>query len=215
MNIPYTPQSMWVWSPHGHMVTGVSSRYAFELRVPRGTGATTAPPLWRSGDPVVSIRRDARPVAVSRDERGDQRAWVDAMLNARQGNLDGPVPAVPEVKPAYRRLLAASDGRIWVSVSTRSERYEPPPPGPSTLPGVSQGVGGGAGGGAPSIPRVTPAPWREPVIFDVFEADGRYVGQVGVPWDTRVLSMRGDTVWGVITNQDEVPIVHRLRVTWR
>lgn len=215
-NIPYTPQSMWVLSPLGWMITGVSRTYAFELRrpPPGRASAHAAPPLWQEGDVVVSVRRDVRPLPVSREERADQRDHIDALLAARQGNLDGPVPPIPDLKPAYRRLLAGEDGRIWVALSTPSEKYTPPPAGSSSNPGFASGAGAAPGGG-PGSPRIAPAPWREPALYDVFEPDGVWIGQVSVPWDTRIIRMRGDTVWGVVRDADDVPVVRRLRIAWR
>jgi hypothetical protein len=215
MNIPYTAQTLWALSPLGSIVTGVTRTYAFELRLPPSAGAGAAPSrVWREGDPVVSVRRAVRPVPVSRAERADQREWVDAMLSARPGTLSGPVPDVPDAKPAYRRLVVASDGRVWILVSTPSERYTPPVDAPSSSQ-MSAGTGTGAGGGGPALPRIPPAPWREPAVWDVFEPDGTYVGQVDVPRDTRILRMHADTVWGVVTNEDDVPVVRRFRVGWR
>jgi hypothetical protein len=55
----------------------------------------------------------------------------------------------------------------------------------------------------------------EPVVFDVFEADGRYIGQVRAP---RGFSMnpqpiaRGDHVWAVFRDELDVNYVARFRI---
>jgi hypothetical protein len=80
------------------------------------------------------------------------------------------------------------------------------------------GGGGGIGragvsGGPPGTARA-PLLWREPVLFDVFEPDGTYVGQVGFPDNTTIHAMRGDHAWGVQRDADGVESVHRFRITW-
>lgn len=58
---------------------------------------------------------------------------------------------------------------------------------------------------------------REPIVFDVFERDGRYVGQGGGPaafsnWPTPVF--RGDHVWATERDKLGVQYIVRYRVTW-
>ncbi|MNC89062.1 hypothetical protein D3C83_49550 [compost metagenome] len=58
-------------------------------------------------------------------------------------------------------------------------------------------------------------PWREPNVFDVFEPDGAYIGQVQFPDDTFWhMSIRGDTVVAALRIEDGVNIVRRYRVVW-
>jgi hypothetical protein len=218
---PYSPQAVWTWSPLGYLVSGITNRYAFELRIPPAPGtaggvAAGVPARWRAGDAVLSIRRTTQAVAVSRAERADQRARLQAQLEAAPGTISGSMPEIPGTKPAYKRLQVDEGGRIWVQISMPSEKYDPekdPTPG---QPGAIMGGGFNRGGVSTSSQRglVPPAPWREPAVYDVFEADGTYIGQVGVPYDTRIMRMRGDRVWGVVRNEDDVPVVKRFRIAW-
>jgi hypothetical protein len=62
---------------------------------------------------------------------------------------------------------------------------------------------------------IPPQTWLEPVAFDVFEPDGRYLGMVRAPEgfsrSPRPV-MRGDTVWAVVRGELEVPYVVRFHV---
>lgn len=208
IGVPYAARALWAWSPLGYMASAVTQRYAVELH-PAGSGGTS----------LISIRRDVRPVPIERAEREAREEWLRAGLDRAQGTLDGPVPDVPRQKPPFTRLQVADDGRIWVQLSTPSERYDPEtdesgvmPGGP---PGVGIGVSGGGRAGAPPVIRpIPPVPWREPVLYDVFEPDGTYIGQVALPYDTRLVRMRADVVWAVVLNEDGVPIVRRFRLEW-
>ena len=64
-----------------------------------------------------------------------------------------------------------------------------------------------------AIPQLT---WVEPVAFDVFEPDGRYLGMVRAPegFSTRPTPVfRGDTVWAVVHGELDIPLVKRFAVT--
>ena len=57
--------------------------------------------------------------------------------------------------------------------------------------------------------------WVEPVAFDVFEPDGRYLGMVRAPrgFSTRPQPVfRGDTVWATVRDDLEVPYIVRFRI---
>jgi len=216
VTVPYAPQSLSALSPLGGFVTGVTTRYAFELRLPRRAGAAPgAPPTWSPADGVISVRRDIERVGVSREERAALRSDLEARLERAQGTLNRQIPEISSTKPPYRRIDVGDDGRIWIRVSTPSERYDPAEPGSSPGGGVTMGVGGGSTGIRPTFTPIAPVPWREPTRYDVFEPDGSYVGQVALPYDTRILRMRGDTVWGVVTDDLDVPVVRRFRIGWR
>jgi hypothetical protein len=102
------------------------------------------------------------------------------------------------VKPFFKDIEIADDGRIWASISTPSERYDPPQR-TSRLTGAPISIIG----------------WREPTIYNVFDPDGTYLGQVAVPYNTRLLVMRADLVWAVAHDQDDVHYVKRFRIAWQ
>jgi hypothetical protein len=193
--VPFTPTGMWAWSPLGYMVTGFSSRYAVDLRVP--PAARGSPPrTWQPGDPVISIRRAVAPVQVAAAERDQRRAQVETSMRNTDPQWRWNGPEIPRTKPPYRELWVGADGRIWVSVSL--------PSAPRTVDGPPDAQG-------PQTRRTT---WTQPLAFDVFEPDGRYVGQVPIPSGTYPHVMRGDHIWGTTTDADGVPSVHRFRIAW-
>ncbi|HJU72321.1 MAG TPA: hypothetical protein VJ717_01135, partial [Gemmatimonadaceae bacterium] len=54
--------------------------------------------------------------------------------------------------------------------------------------------------------------YAEPNVYDVFEADGTYLGRVRVNRGDRVLRMRGDKLWGVFKDSLDVAYLARWRV---
>ena len=58
-------------------------------------------------------------------------------------------------------------------------------------------------------------PYRAPVVFDVFEPAGEYLGRVEAPdgFQTYPLPViRDRNVWAVVTDELDVPRLHRFRV---
>lgn len=67
----------------------------------------------------------------------------------------------------------------------------------------------------PAAVRMPPLRWREPVVFDVFDPDGRYLGEVRAPEGFSLNPspyIRGDRVWAVVRDELDVSYVVRFRV---
>ena len=111
---------------------------------------------------VLRIGRNHRPVAVSDDEHDHhEQRILDRMRRYDAGwSWDG--PDIPDHKPPFRGLSAGSDGRIWVSLWTEGQR----------VPNEEHD---------PTNPESAPFTWVEPLRYDVFEADGTYLGAVVPP----------------------------------
>ncbi|MEX2283759.1 MAG: hypothetical protein WEE89_14835 [Gemmatimonadota bacterium] len=180
MTVPYWPRAFWTFSSRGYFITALPNRYSIDIK---------------QGNQVVSIRRNVEPIAISAEERQEQRDFTRDRLRAF-GTFNGSVPDVPRTKPYFKWITTFDDGRIWASLSTRSERYDPPT---RTVEGRTQ----------PSLR------WREPTMFDVFEPDGTYVGQVAVPDGIYLESVRGDVAWGYTRGEEDVPYVVRYRIAWK
>ena len=105
----------------------------------------------------------------------------------------GPALTCTERKPPYRALRVGERGRIWVHRHTVAEQVE--------------------GEQAVDPNRPPPITWREPIVFDVFEPDGTYLGAVHLPPRTRAYVFRGDTVWGIRTGELDEQYVVRLAVS--
>jgi hypothetical protein len=184
--VPFSPTKTWAFSPHGHMVGGLSTRYAIDQYLRDGT--------------VLRMERVDDPVAVApgeRENREEQARW-----NMRQTQPDWTWngPAIPDTKPPFRGLYVGKDGRIWVMV---------PQPGE---PIPEDQVESPRDNGDPN-PR-PPALWREPIAFDVFEPDGTYLGRALAPtgfspYPTPVFD--GDRVWAVVRDELDVQYVVRFR----
>jgi hypothetical protein len=99
---------------------------------------------------------------------------------------------VPARKPPYRLLYVGERGRIWVWRYTRAEKMDP------------------AEVREPDPHRPPPITWREPIVFDVFEPDGTYLGEVHMPPRTNAMVLRGDTIWGIRTGELDEEYVVRL-----
>jgi hypothetical protein len=220
--LPFDPQPTWALSPLGYFVTGIPDRYAFELLIPAGSAVPRSPGDWRRGQPVISIRREVKPEAVSGAERKAERERVEALLRRTDPKWNWNGPDLPDVKPLYRNLIAAQDGRIWLTRVVESGRGSGAPG--TTFSTMERSVGSGGGGGRPpggARPQTpSPADTRaaeppRPGLYDVFEPNGTFVGQVQVPPRTQLMVRRGDNAWGVVYDDDDVATVKRFRIVWR
>ncbi len=202
VSAPFSLGRMGALSPLGYQVTGSTDRYAVDLRVAPASRARDRTPWWHPGDPVISLRgADPRPVELSQDEWRDRTRYLREQVDALGGRPQGPIPAVPRQKQLLRSLSVDEDGRIWVWLSAPSERYDPP---------------------APVVPRGQRPPpvlaWREPMVADVIEPSGTYLGRVQFPGDitsTHRMVARGDRLWVVVADGEGVETLRRYRIVWR
>jgi hypothetical protein len=198
---PFQPGWRYAWSPFGYYATAWTANYAVDLRIPVLLPGSRFG-VWREGDVVRSIRRRVEPVPVSNEERNDRRARLAETRDASQGRLTGSIPDIPRTKPPIAGLQFGDDGRLWVRVATPSERFTP------------ERVQSADG-----QPVVQPLAWREPVVFDVFEPDGRYIGRVGAPaypvCSSGSMRVRGEVVWCSGRDDDDIPVLRRYRIEWR
>jgi hypothetical protein len=101
--VPYAPEMSAAASPLGFLVTGVSSRYAFEL--PAADGRS-----------VVSVRRSVAPIPIPAQVRDALRDAVIASMRKDVPGWTWNGPPVPSVQPSFGRIEVGSDGRIWVAL---------------------------------------------------------------------------------------------------
>jgi hypothetical protein len=184
--VPFTPAVAWGFSPLGYMVAGLATDYRIDL--------------FRIGEPVLRIEREWTPIPVEREEAEEQRERITASFRRIQGNWSWNGPDIPDTKPPYRGLFVDDDNRVWVLVSQRARAI------------ISEAE-------ASEEERVTgrrPLRFREPPAFDVFDAEGRYLGHVRAPESLRYTRpepiIRGDTAWAVVTDELDVPSVVRFRI---
>ncbi len=144
---------------------------------------------------VLRIERtNWRPVPVAPAERAEHERIVTDMMRRVDPAWRWTGPGIPNTKPPYTGLLVGDSGRIWLLLHQEAQQNEP------DLEDTDE---------AAANPQLT---WTEPVAFDVFEPDGRYLGMVRAPrgFSTRPSPvMRGDTVWAVVHGTLDVPFVSR------
>jgi hypothetical protein len=189
---PYQSHASWAWHPRGNFATYNSSSYILDVRVgserSRGAGGVN--------DRVIRIQRTIPRVVVTPAEAADQRAYLRASVAGQR--TTGTFPEIPDSKPPIRSVRFSAEGRIWVQISTNSERFDP-------------GVPASASGGRPR----PVLKWRERPVFEVFEADGAFIGRVAFPVGAQPVFIRGETVWCVARNDEDMLVLQRYRVLLR
>lgn len=185
----YLPMATWGLTRDGDLLVGCPAEYRFEIRDRMGG--------------VAEARGPYRPVGVPDVERTDvSKAWILQMNNSGrfQEEWKWSGPGIPEVKPAYLRLLGGEDGRIWV--------WPAHPSDPNPAPEGWAMVGG--------LPTTL---WSEAQTgtFDVFDSIGAFQGHLRLPPEVRYTPfpdtpdpvIRGDTVW-TVTNVPGVVARYRM-----
>lgn len=191
------PAGRWAIHPSGQFVTGRTDAYSLDLRQASGK--------------ILRIQRAVEPVALESGERSELESDIAnsgppiESMSITTGKAPvieyGPRQTVPPVKPLFRTILTGTDGRIWVQLHMRAEKIDPATETVRSPCNVDRK-------GEPP-----PMTWREPIVWDVFEEDGRYLGAVAVPPMTMLRAMSGDTVWGVQRGESDEEYVVRYRVT--
>lgn len=146
---------------------------------------------------VLRIIRDSEPEPVAAGERMAAEFRVSTAMRGLQPNWSWNGPPIPNRKPAFRELFAGQDGRIWVLL------HAPARPAPELAVDPSPGE------------PAPPTPWIEPVLFDVFEPDGTYLGQVSAPEGFLTVPapvFGSQHVWAVVADELDVQSVVRFRI---
>ncbi|NKB88769.1 MAG: 6-bladed beta-propeller [Acidobacteria bacterium] len=144
---------------------------------------------------TLRVQRVVEQAQVSDDEHAayeDMRAW----LNENQGQfMSAEMTETPRVKPFYRALYTGAEGRIWVyrygPVEARTDLPEP------------------VEGRPPAFP------FEEAKVFDVFERDGTYLGEVIADHSINLHHVDLDAAWGTRAGDDGVTSVVRVRFVAR
>jgi len=157
--------------------------------------------LFIAPNRVLRIERaDWTPARVLAAEKDEQERIVTADLRQVDPAWRWNADPIPEAKPPYNRIYIGQYGRIWVHLHQEAVQIES-----ADVEEVRPG-------------EVPPQTWIEPVAFDVFEPDGRYLGMVRAPegFSTNPQPvMRGDTVWAVVRGEMDVPYIVRLQIEHR
>jgi len=184
-SVPFTPSATWTFSPFGYAVGGLSTEYRIDH--------------YRTDAPVLRIERDWIPVLVLTDEKAERERQIIENFKRGFGSWRWNGPPIPDTKPPFRDIMVDDDGRTWVQVSQpgyeyRSEQEAREEEGRTERPQLR---------------------YRERIVFDVYDADGRFLGPVKVPDEFRSFPeprARGMTVWAVTADELGVNRVVRFRV---
>jgi hypothetical protein len=150
--------------------------------------------LARKGQKPVVIRRSMPPVPLLPEERAEEQEAITWSMRRTDQKWTWNGPPIPETKAPLTQLFVARDGRIWARVATPSERIpdsELDPPRPSGPPQRH---------------------FRSPVVWEVFESDGRFLGRIGFPPRTTLMEADGFRVWAIGRDADDLPAVLRFRI---
>jgi hypothetical protein len=145
------------------------------------------------GLPIV-VRRELAPVPVDAQEIADEEASITWSLRQTEPGWSWRGPPLPTSKAPLTGLVATRDGRIWARVAVPSEEIpeaELVPPRDSTQPVLRH---------------------RMPAVYEVFSAEGRFLGRVALPPRTQLVDADGDTVWGLALDEFDMAAVSRYRI---
>lgn len=137
----------------------------------------------------VRIERVYEPVSVTAGEREIDRV-VRQWQRARGAVRVDDRPTPPDFKPAYSRILIARTGEIWVFRHAVGEQWG------------TQDLGH----------NLTLPLFREPLEADVFDAHGHYLKTVQGASSINPKVVSGDTVWAVVTGEQDQHYVARYLV---
>jgi hypothetical protein len=163
-----------------------------------GVSTRYAIDLFVAPDRVLRIERANRElVPVLDEERAERERIMTANMRQTEPGWRWRGDPIPATKPPWANFFVGERGRIWVLLHQEAYQIETDEE-PEERPGA--------------IPTQT---WVEPVAFDVFEPDGRYLGMVRAPrgfsWRPQPV-FRGDTVWAIVRDELEVPYVVRFHI---
>ncbi|MHB1225438.1 MAG: 6-bladed beta-propeller, partial [Gemmatimonadaceae bacterium] len=144
-------------------------------------------------DGPLRIERDVPAVPVDAAERSQIERSLTRSIQRPSPGWRWNGPPVPDRKPPIDGLVVHADGRIWVARSFASVRVDDPDADSSDVDAEPL--------------------WRSPGGYDVFAADGHWLGHLPLPRGTALLHMRGDTAWGTVRDSLDVQRVVRFRIT--
>ncbi|NOT09003.1 MAG: hypothetical protein HOP28_12460 [Gemmatimonadales bacterium] len=143
----------------------------------------------------VQIRREMAAVPIGAAERDEEQARIVDQMRRTDPSWTFHGPPIRESKAPLSGLVVSRDGRLWLPVAVPSERI---PDGELTKPR------------RPEAPIIH---FRMPVVYEVYEPTGVFLGRIAFPKRTRLIEADGDLVWALVRNEDDLPAVVRFRIT--
>lgn len=159
-----------------------------------GNGVTYEIIVARPAGKPVSMRRESTPIAITPEQRDEDEQRILWQMRSVDPSWTWQGPALPRTKAPLLQLTVTRDGRIWARVAAPSE----PIPEDELTPQRKDG---------PPVRR-----FRAPQAWEVYEADGRFVGRVDFPPRTVLVQAEGDRVWAIGRDENDLPAILRLRL---
>lgn len=150
--------------------------------------------IARPGVPPRAVARSFPGVPVSEEERSEEHESLLHNMRQTDPGWTWRGPQLPETKAPMMGLSVARDGQIWARVALPSERI----PDEELTP--------------PRDPKQPVNHFRTPVAYEVFAADGTFLGRVSFPRRATLIEADGDLVWALGRDENDLPAVMRLRV---
>ena len=209
----HMPFAQWSRGRTGVLAFGCSASFTIDVARPGG-GLTRLSKEWEPRvrtDPEYEYWSDGFRGANLQRRRNNE--ILISLGRAAEVMPIPPIPILPRERPAFLRLWFTDDGRLWAW---------PGAPGWSRawteeeLGFLRQQAGG------ERIPPRFWAYWNPTDGFEVFDADGRWIGHVDTPetWATAPYPgrgdpyFRGDTVWALVREEFDVRYLVRFEVEW-
>lgn len=182
--VPFAASLTWNLAYDGSIIVGASDRYRFRIIQPSGG--------------VIEVQRYWDPVRISADEAGYWTRLTRAQFSGVP-DLSWNGENIPDHKPAFVAFLPARSGEIWVV------RHGPVPPDACSLPPEEMA--------ATQDPIAIQECMLGDLIVDVFDRDGRYLGNVeGFPYLLNMPFVDGDTLVAAIQDDAGTVLVKRYRL---
>lgn len=104
-SIPFAPQLIWRYDPHGLIWSGLTDRYRLVVQN-------------LSGDTTRIIERPFEPIPVSSAEREEAIEGLE-WFTAQGGKID--LSRIPRTKPAFQSFFTDPDDFLWVTPTTSKD----------------------------------------------------------------------------------------------
>jgi hypothetical protein len=148
----------------------------------------------RPGATPRAIVRTMPGVPVSEEERAEEHESLLYNMRQTDPSWSWRGPQLPETKAPLMGLFVARDGRLWARVALPSERI----PDAELVPSRD--------------PKRPVNHFRTPVAYEVFGADGTFLGRVIFPPRTTLMEADGNLVWALGRDENDLPALLRFRI---
>lgn len=184
---PFSPVTMSALSPHGYLVVAKNDNYTISRPLPDGR--------------TLRIVRSWDPIRLQRGERSQYRqhaAHVAALWEGYGFSND-----IPAEKPPFWAIRVDEEARLWVARHNEGVFLKETEGERARRRELAQYRG--------SEP--PPLEWWEPLVVDVIEPTGRFLGTLRFPSNRfAIMSARGRQVWAIEVGENDEQYVVRFRI---